>query len=255
MIESLSIESKEGIGHAWTHAFFELMRPGLSKRHPAVVTMNNLESIREIENCAVRAELDKHLKIFGEKTVGTVANTIFPRSLWLPNIANDADALFKRYERAWPKISQCQQNRKGVYFRRLTAYAADGYTGEPVNQLQTIIDTFKKGVHRKSALQASIFDPSRDHTNEPYGAFPCLQHVTFTPLEKGKLSVAGFYARQLHFEKAYGNYLGLFNLGKFMAKHLELELSQVICVASFLELSDKGKKDMEPLVEKLEKIL
>ena len=255
MIESLSVESKHGIGDAWGRAFLDLMKPGLSSRHPAVVTMNMLEKLDDVENGGIRKLLDSHLTKLEQKTCGTVASTIFPMSFWKPKAADDDEALFARYDRAWPKIALCPQNRKGVYFRRLIAYAAKGHDGAPVNQLQTIIASYKKGMHRKSALQAAIFDPSRDHTNEPYGSFPCLQHVTFTPLENGKLSIAGFYARQLHFEKAYGNYLGLLNLGKFMAKHFELELSQVVCVASFLDLSEKSKKDLMPLAEELKKIL
>ena len=113
--------------------------------------------------------------------------------------------------------------------------------------MEFIIKTFQGHNHRKSALQASIFDPSRDHSNARILGFPCLQQVVFTPLGEDKLSVTGFYAKQLHFEKAYGNYLGLYELGRFMAKQLGLKLSQVVCIASCLELSELNKRDLHGL--------
>ena len=60
-----------------------------------------------------------------------------------------------------------------------------------MNQLQHVIDTYKLGNHRHSALQASIFDPSRDHTNSRRRGFPCLQQVAFG-VSDGTLELTGF---------------------------------------------------------------
>ena len=65
-------------------------------------------------------------------------------------------------------------------------------------------------------LQASIFDPKRDHTRSALIGFPCLQHVSFVPTRQG-LMMNAFYATQQLFNKAYGNYLGLARLCSFVA--------------------------------------
>ena len=42
---------------------------------------------------------------------------------------------------------------------------SDGNNG--VNQLEHIIQTWHKGNHRRTALQAGLFDPLKDHTDQP----------------------------------------------------------------------------------------
>jgi len=183
----------------------------------------------------------------------TIANTIFPNSLWTPKALDNAEDLYARYDRIWTTIAKCPANSKGVYFRRLIAYFPEGLpaSSEPVNQLKHVIETFRGGNHRHSALQASIFDPTRDHTNSRQRGFPCLQQVAFDTSE-GELGVTGFYALQHHVPKAYGNYLGLCWLGRFMAHQMGLRLSQVTCIASSLKLGDGcTKSGLEPLKESL----
>src|SRR5687768_7538818 len=102
--------------------------------------------------------------------------------MWNPALPNDASALFNRYEKAWRGIKTCPQNRKGVYFRRLTSYQSEGAIAQPINQLEFIVKNYLAGNHRKSAMQASILDPTRDHTNNRQKGFPCMQQVAFTPL-------------------------------------------------------------------------
>lgn len=44
------------------------------------------------------------------------------------------------------------------------------------------------------------------------------------------MAVVANYPAQYMFEKAYGNYLGLYNLGRFVADQLKLDLVQLTCV-------------------------
>ncbi len=231
---------------AWGEVFLKLLERGVNKLSPVVVTISEFDAASlPVEHDAVRRALD----IIIDQTCHTVANTIFPNSLWLPTAQHDAQRLYDRYAKVWPRIRNHHSNRNGVYFRRLTSYSpkAGREAVSPVNQLQHIIDTYRGGNHRHSALQASIFDPTRDHTNAPLRGFPCLQQVAFG-VDEDRLEVTGFYALQHHISKAYGNYLGLCWLGRFMAKQMGLTLSQVTCVASLLKLGDGfTKSSLEPL--------
>ena len=181
-----------------------------------------------------------------------VANTIFPISLWNPHA--DRRQLYERYRRILPRVARDRRNRYGLYFERLIAFGHDASFQDGVNQLEHIIQTWHSGNHRRTALQAAIFDPTKDHTNQRQRGFPCLQEVTFAPVGADELSVTGFYATQYIFERAYGNYLGLCRLGRFMAHEMGRDLVQVTCVASPAK-RDKPKGSLERLAHEVEAIL
>ena len=233
-MSKLYVAKSSSLSLAWAEVFFKLMEPGAGELAPAVITISDFDDHSlPIEVPGVQQAIDA----VNNQSCRTVASTIFPNSLWIPDVKDDAKRLYSRYEKVWPVVAKCRANSKGVYFRRLTAFAPAGVDEKRpvVNQLTHIVDTYKGGNHRHSALQASIFDPTRDHTNSRQRGFPCLQQVAFG-VSDGMLEVTGFYALQHHVPKAYGNYLGLCWLGRFMAKQMDLRLSQVTCIASSLKL-------------------
>jgi hypothetical protein len=105
-----------------------------------------------------------------------------------------------------------------------------------VNQVGYILSTRAAGNHRRSAYQLSVVDPTRDHTNQRQRGFPCLQQVSVAPIDEDALSITGYYATQTLFERAYGNYVGLCELGRFFASQWNLHLTRVTCVASVAQL-------------------
>jgi hypothetical protein len=252
MMSKLYVAKNPNLSLAWAEVLFKLLERGVSDLAPAVITITDFD-----EHFLPRQlpEIQVALDAINKQKSRTIASTIFPNSLWTPG--DNAPRLFARYDRIWPAIAECPLNNKGVYFRRLTSFMPEGVPAErqPINQLQHVIDTFLGGNHRHSALQASIFDPTRDHTNNRRRGFPCLQQVAFDASD-GNLEVTGFYALQHHVPKAYGNYLGLCWLGRFMAHQMGLRLTQVTCMASSLKLGDEiTKTSLGPLKETLERIL
>jgi thymidylate synthase len=252
------LPTSRSLSIAWAEVFLKLMDHGVSTVTPVVLTVTDLDgSGIATEHPAIRERLDRALVEHGLQACHTVANTIFPASLWVPGEADSAKRLYERYDSIWPRIRHHRQNRRGVYFRRLTAYHPAGAAGEPVNQLQHIIDTYRQGNHRRSALQAAIVDPTRDHTNSQQQGFPCLQQVAFVPVEDEGLCVTGFYPMQYLFERAYGNYLGLCRLGRFMADQMGLPFVRMVCIASVARRSDSKvtKASLEGLAAAMRKIL
>ncbi len=253
-MSKLYVAKNSNLSLAWAEMFFHLLDRGVTDLSPAVVTIADFD-----EHSLPRQipEIQAAVDAANKQKSRTIASTIFPNSLWTPEGDDNGARLYARYERIWKTISRCPANKKGVYFRRLTAYRPDGLPAEckPVNQLDHIVETFRGGNHRHSALQASIFDPTRDHTHNRRRGFPCLQQVAFDA-SGGNLEITGFYALQHHVPKAYGNYLGLCWLGRFMAHQMRLRLSQVTCIASSLKLGDDcTKSGLAPLKENLEAIL
>ncbi|MET0399163.1 MAG: thymidylate synthase [Longimicrobiaceae bacterium] len=165
-------------------------------------------------------------------TCHTVANTIFPASLWNPDLPREK--LYERFQKIYPALKRQKGNQRGTYFHRLVKYPDAPEGG---NQLECIIKMFRDGLERRSAFQAPITYPKKDMVASPLLGFPCLQQVAFTPNRKqGTLAVTGFYGKQYMLERAYGNYLGLARLGHFMAVGMGLQLERMTCIAAVGEI-------------------
>ena len=76
-----------------------------------------------------------------------------------------------------------------------------------------------------------------------------LQQISFEPTATG-LVVNAFYATQQIFDKAYGNYLGVAQLGAFMAHEMGMPLARlnVMVGVAKLERIAKSDPDFAPLV-------
>jgi len=241
------------LSDAWARAFIKSHEIAGGVLSPGIVSFPvcDQEDSWELETNEIRNALENQLDAFqicsvNQSNIETVAGTIFPESIW-KRCKGDRRALYETYDMIWSQIKKCTANKRGTYFRRLTSFGS-----KDVNQLEAIIDAWKSGTHRHSALQAGIFDPSKDHRKGPFLGFPCLQQVVFHPIgpngSKG-MTVVAFYANQLLLKKAYGNYLGLYRLGKFMATEMGLVLRGVTCIASNLKMSDDhGKGECSELV-------
>jgi hypothetical protein len=250
-MNSTSQIEENNLSLAWAKALTSLAEPGVQKLSPLIVTVRDFinEFPREIR--PLRQILEEALKQKGEHSVHTTANTIFPLSLWEPS--SGRKELYNRYLNIYSEIKRLDTgNRYGTYFHRLVSFGS-GRTRpyRPVNQLEHIISTFNSGNSRGSALQASVIDPYVDHTNQRQRGFPCLQQVSFVPETHNKeLTVFGYYPLQYVFDRAYGNYLGLCRLGRFMAHEMGLTLSQVTCITGVARLGNLNKTEARSFMEK-----
>ena len=247
-----SIIEENNLSIAWGKAFLKVFHTG--EIAPLVVVIKGLDNTDPPEVPAIRNALDTALTAESNGLdCHRVANTIFPTSLWNPQLGRES--LYDRYSKVFHRIRNHRGNRYGVYFQRLVAFGCDHSMQGGVNQLDHIICTWHGGNHRRTALQAAIFDPTEDHTNQRQRGFPCLQQVAFAPVGHDRLAVTGFYATQYMFERAYGNYLGLSRLGHFMASEMGLRLSQVTCIATPAKLGGPSKGRLWGLAQQVQSAL
>lgn len=202
------------------------------------------------ESKKVRSHLDKALRDEGLDAVDTVAGTIFPAGIY--QLSKNRAQLYDEYKTVIPRIRKVdKRNSRGTYFERLIAYEAN--SGDTVNQIEFIIQSLLSAKSkRRSKLQASTFDPRVDHLDTPYQGFPCLQHVTFCVSENGGLVMNSFYAMQYLFQRAYGNWLGLINLGKFVAHEAGLELVLFNCFVGVEKLDSMTKEKAKQFLKSIE---
>jgi thymidylate synthase len=185
-------------------------------------------------------------------TIETVSETIFPFSLY-QLCKWDRQALYVQYMKQYPRTQVLDKgNRRGTYFQRLIAFE---HSKGVKNQLEMIIESIlNPDNNRRSKLQASIFDAGQDHTEGPYQKFPCLQHVTFYKSENGGLVLNGFYAVQFFYRRAYGNWLGLINLGKFVAQNTGLNFERLNCFIGIEQLDHLSKGKAKDLMNRINSI-
>ena len=230
---------------AWLTAVGRIVNGSGMEITPLVLSLTNFNETPE-----VRAAVDAELKAQKMGSIQTVSETIFPDSLY-KYCGEDRHELYKEYLNNVPRIRKIDSsNHNGTYFERLIAF--DGKK-EKINQLEIIISSLDSSskVRRRSKLQASIFDPNVDHTNGMFQGFPCLQHVTFAQSENGGLILTSFYAIQYLFRRAYGNWLGLINLGKFVANELDVKFEKMVCCVG-VEHLDMRKSDAKKFLETIE---
>lgn len=231
---------------AWASSIRTLLSSSGKEIAPLIVSFTGFDDTGTFEEeSRIKGALEAILKKEGMQSIHTVANTIFPVSMWNP--AAGRQQLFDRYASIVSKLQMSRENKRGLYFDRMIS----GGAKDRENQLDFVIETFlgRQGT-RRSALQVAIFNPSVDHSTAALLGFPCLQHVTFAPTKAG-LTVNAFYAVQYMVERAYGNYVGLARLGQFVAHELKMKLARVTCYAGIAQC-DTSKEALKPISKALD---
>lgn len=242
---------ESNLSTAWARAFLAVMRRGVGGISPLFIEVTGLHDGVAAEVDEVRRRLDQELSRLNQHSCHTVANTIFPCNLW--ESSGDRQELYTRYRRLLPRLRRHKENRNGLYFERMVAFG--GERPQDGNQIEHLIRIWGEGVRRPTAFVVNVFDPARDHTRQRRRGFPCLHHVQFTPLGRGGLALNACYPTQFLFERAYGNYLGLYRLGRFVAGELSLELRQLNCSISMARLGDTAKAPLRGLAADLGAVL
>jgi hypothetical protein len=257
MQEYLTLQERN-LSRAWGSVFVRAQRPG-AEFSPFLLSLTDIDQSGPDEVADLREALDECLAANDCDSVDTVANTIFPQSLW-KQAKGDRSQLYATYLEYLPDyVSMAPtKNHSGLYFARLIGYAVAPSKGtsephipldrleEGGNQLEFIIKHCRPGV-RRAMFQAAIYDPVRDQNASAQQGFPCLQHVSFVPdFQHKTLALNAFYATQQLFMKAYGNWLGLARLGMFVASQVDLHFSALHCYVG-IEKMDKRPKSGAPL--------
>ena len=236
------------LSRAWARLLLRVLDNAGKEVAPLVLSLSGFDQDgRPVEDPGVRGALDQLLKRKGHITVDGVAFAIFPQRLWQLSCGK-RDRLFDLYRSTVPRwrLMNRRANGCGMYFERMVMYGRGPCDG---NQLEWILSQFhsRKGV-RRSMFQATTFDPDRDHVASAQLGFPCLQQVSFEPTKAGLVTNA-FYATQQIFDKAYGNYLGLSQLGAFMAHEMNMPLARLNVMVGVAKLDriNKTDPDLAPL--------
>lgn len=252
--------SGSNLSDAWLQALEHLV---LSRGAEAINFCVTIDD-PSLEVPAVRRALDLEVarlrdsgKAGFNKSVHTVANTIFPISLYRHG---KPDAFYRS-----ALIGQSGRNgdltswgpNAGTYAARLLRYPTHD-RGE-FNQLKRILEFLDDETTWRDRYEisftseptddelasarfasASTFVPAYDQAAR---GGQCLSHVSLT-VSDGRLSMTALYRHQTYMSRAYGNFLGLARLMHFLVNESvkELKVGELLIVASHAEI-DSGARD------------
>jgi hypothetical protein len=218
---------------------------------------------------SIRRVLDEALDAAGAYLVDTVAETIFPASLypdpgldWSPVLSAAecavldaaAEALYDAYTGVLPMLRTVNANKSGTYFSRMISWPGKEAGG--VNQLAARISRLRRehaaGRRTHNALDIDVAADGLTDEEELRGlqvyastdrrtrGFPCLTHVDLT-LHHGRLHATAVYRHQYLIDKAYGNLLGLSWLMQFLCQQTGHELGELVVHATLADTQGRSR--------------
>lgn len=241
----LPIPTQKSCARAWVAAASTVIARG-DETYNVVIDVKDPWNHNDADN-AVITLVDKFLKAHDENPIITVANTIFPQSLYE---AHGSPVFYDVYQRDFDKLSETK--RWGRYFERMTRHQkADRTTYNP---LQNLIDKMKRqeevGVRYSSAYELAVYDPLRDGRSL-YGG-QCLSFLSFKLDEKLGLMLTAMYRNHTYITRCLGNLIGLGRLQAFVAKEVDVMLGSLTVISTHAMLDTGegwGIKDARSLVE------
>jgi hypothetical protein len=264
---------RRSIASAWLEAMEYLVKCPDGKAVNLAVTV---AADRDPEPAGLPELVDDFVRPISGRpsTIQTVANTIFPNSLYLPQLGDDAAAhLYEHHQMGRSVRNRIRGRTDEHYFDRLVAWPG---TDRLVNQLDVVISRMKSSRmssayelamsdperqplaaddYASSSADLRIYNPSKDHQTR---GFPCLSHISLTK-KSGVLHMTAMYRNQAFLRKAYGNLLGLSSLLKYISDRCHLEPGELMCVASHADAEigtpGCGKRAVATLLKRCRTVL
>jgi thymidylate synthase len=200
--------------------------------HNVIMSVEDATSLTE-EDRLIARELDKLLADH-ELSVSTVANTIFPQSLYERYGSPQFYDIYA--EKIFPKIHG--QADWGRYFERLIRFPLCQGKKDSINPLQNLISKMKEqieGGHTfRNVYELTIYDPRRDAGRNMNRQ--CMSFLSFKLTEDHKLLLTAVYRNHYYMQRLLGNLVGLGRLQRFVAKEVGIGTGPLTVLSTHAEV-------------------
>jgi thymidylate synthase len=182
--------------------------------------------------------------------IETTRNTIFPLAWARRN--PDPAKLAKYYREQYTRdgLLAFKNNERGTYFGRIVAYPR-GEDEAPADQLSETVrklrDEIAGGRPKSSRYEINIYSERED--TSPM-SFPCLAHLS-VHLHERRVHLQAVYRNEYLVGRAYGNYLGLAELQRYIARAAGVAVGELMVTIGHAEL-DGSKTAVGELLAELE---
>ena len=187
-----------------------------------------------------------------DKSVETIANTIFPAALYR---RYGAPAFFDVFRDNVLERVRRSKRWSGYYFERMMQYPVP--VGVPPNQLWDIVERIRNpDVRALNKFELSLFDPMRDVDESPYGG-QCLSFLSFKllPGSTRTLILTAQYRNHFYVEKLLGNLIGLGRLMAFVGQEARVNVGPLTVVSTHAEIDKRGgwnRSDIQSMLTKFD---
>jgi hypothetical protein len=248
----LATTPQNSCARAWVAAATAVVSNG-DEAFNVVIDIANPAHHDDADN-AVITLVDKFLRTHDQYPIVTVANTIFPQSLYLKY---GTPEFYDIYLRDFDRLSETK--RWGRYFERMTRHHT--LDGSPYNPLQFMIAKMRgresKAIRYTSAYELAVYDPLLDR-RVFYGG-QCLSFLSFKVHPTLGLMLTAMYRNHTYITRCLGNLIGLGRLQSFVAREAGLKLGPMTCISTHAEIDTAarkwGKQEARELVASARQIL
>ncbi len=228
----LAIPPQPDCASAWLAAARQVNGQAGHEAHNVVIGIADPTAGATLEDPTV-AKLNEFL-VARDKSVETIANTIFPQSLYQRHGAPKFIDVF--LNRVLPKVRKTDR-WSGYYFERMTRVPTQA--SGTINQLWDNVIVRMRDVNNRSLnkYELSLFDPERDVDGSPYGG-QCLSFLSFKllPGSPRQLRLTAMYRNHYYTEKLLGNLIGLGRLMAFVAAETGTSVGPLIVHSTHAEI-------------------
>ncbi len=223
----LPVPTQPDCASAWREAFAAVDAQSGHSAHNVIIDV--IDPVANATQQDARIAIVDDFLLGYDKSVETVANTIFPAGLYH---RYGAPAFFDVFRDKVLKKVRRNERWSGYYFERMIQYPSPA--GEPPNQLWNIVERIRdERVRALNKFELSLFDPARDVDNSPYGG-QCLSFLSFkvVPATEKTLTLTAMYRNHFYVEKLLGNLIGLGRLMDFVARETDLKVGPLTVIST-----------------------
>jgi hypothetical protein len=227
----LGIPTQKSCARAWVAAAAALIEAGDAAFNVVIdVASPDLHDSTDNEIITLN---DRFLRDHDVQPIVSVANTIFPQSLYN---GFGSPEFYDEYHRNFDRLAR---RGWGRYFERMTRHKIAG--GRTYNPLQDMVEKLRKQTDKRtysSAYELAVYDPSRD--GRYFRGGPCLSFLSFKVNAERKLNLTVMYRNHAYITRCLGNLIGLGRLQSFVAIEAGFGLGSLTCISTHASV-DTGK--------------
>jgi thymidylate synthase len=242
----LAVPTQRSCARAWVAASSALVERS-DESYNVIIDIEQPISHDDDDN-AVITMVDRFLREHDANPIVTVANTIFPQSLY---VAHGSPAFYDVYHRDFDRLTATKH--WGRYFERMTRHRT--VEEGTYNPLQSLIEKMrgqkKARTKYRSAYELAVYDPLRD--GRAFRGGQCLSFLSFKIHPTRGLLLTAMYRNHTYITRCLGNLIGLGRLQAFIAKEARLEVGSLTCISTHAELDTDmgwGIRDARTLVKR-----
>lgn len=229
------IVSQQSCARAWLAAASNVLASN-SESYNVVIDVANPVGFDAVDNKII-CLIDAFLRAHDKQPIQSVANTIFPQSLYQ---RHGHPAFIDEYLQDFDRFHHESRNW-GRYFERMCRERTgkDGALYRPISRL---IEKLSKQTGSpqpfKAAYELATYDADLD--SNPFRGRPCLSFLSFKRHPADGLLLTAIYRNHTYITRCLGNLIGLGRLMAFVAKESQLKVGSLTVISTHAEI-DKDK--------------